>query len=263
MDKHKKLAGKKFGNLLVIERTDNNKHGNICWLCKCDCGTEKIIIGRKLYKNITTCCGCMKKPKNLTEDLTGKTFGNLYVLERSKSYSKYPMWLCLCVCGSKKSIRGESLKRELRGSKSCGCLHPKKPHTDPKAPMLSSARAAYNQRYKDGDLSFDDFFELSQKNCNYCNSPPKNKKNIFFCQESTQFSKDNGYFIYNGLDRIDSSKPHNKDNVTPCCFQCNWSKSNKSVIEFENWALKIIINMCNKDMNNFDKIKEALKNKIK
>lgn len=61
------------------------------------------------------------------EDLTGKKFGRLTVIEQTDDYinpngSHYARWLCLCDCGNSNSVkvRGTSLKN---GSvKSCGCL---------------------------------------------------------------------------------------------------------------------------------------------
>jgi len=64
-----------------------------------------------------------------TEDLTGRRFGNLTVIERSDDYiqpngRRRARWLCLCDCGNTKTIIGES----LRGGKtlSCGCLQKKR-----------------------------------------------------------------------------------------------------------------------------------------
>lgn len=53
------LTGKKFNRLTVIERAGKDKHGNSLWLCKCDCGNEKIIKGRNLKINHTKSCGCL------------------------------------------------------------------------------------------------------------------------------------------------------------------------------------------------------------
>ncbi len=52
-------------------------------------------------------------------DLTGKRFGSLLVLRRSDDRVKQAYWLCKCVCGSKKAIRGSSLRYGV--SVSCGC----------------------------------------------------------------------------------------------------------------------------------------------
>lgn len=41
------LIGQRFGLLTVIERRPS-KNGHSNWLCKCDCGTEKEILGTNL-----------------------------------------------------------------------------------------------------------------------------------------------------------------------------------------------------------------------
>lgn len=55
------LIGKIFGRLIVLKRVENDKYGNIKWLCKCSCGNEKIIFGSSLTRNRTRSCGCLKK----------------------------------------------------------------------------------------------------------------------------------------------------------------------------------------------------------
>ena len=60
MSKSIDLTGQKFGRLIVMERIPNRKGGRIQWLCVCDCGTQKIIIGKNLKNNNTKSCGCLK-----------------------------------------------------------------------------------------------------------------------------------------------------------------------------------------------------------
>lgn len=59
----------------------------------------------------------------MLDDLTGRTFGRLVVLERrgSNKSGKKPKWLCRCICGNEKVILGHSLKQKL--TQSCGCLN--------------------------------------------------------------------------------------------------------------------------------------------
>jgi hypothetical protein len=54
------LTGQRFGFLVVLERAEN-KGKHTCWLCKCDCGNEKIISGKSLRKGLTISCGCYAK----------------------------------------------------------------------------------------------------------------------------------------------------------------------------------------------------------
>ena len=54
-------------------------------------------------------------------DLKNKKFGKLVVIEYfGKNKWGHPQWLCQCICGNKKIILGNSLRREL--TKSCGCI---------------------------------------------------------------------------------------------------------------------------------------------
>jgi len=55
------LVGKKFGRLIVIDRSYPNQNKHLMWLCKCDCGKEKIIVGYNLKRNHTNSCGCLRK----------------------------------------------------------------------------------------------------------------------------------------------------------------------------------------------------------
>ena len=53
------LTGKKFGRWTVIKRSFPNKGEQPVWLCKCDCGKEKIVMGNSLRKGDSKSCGCL------------------------------------------------------------------------------------------------------------------------------------------------------------------------------------------------------------
>ncbi len=52
------LTGQRFGRWAVIERAENGKARQTRWLCKCDCGTEKIVQAGHLRNGKTKSCGC-------------------------------------------------------------------------------------------------------------------------------------------------------------------------------------------------------------
>lgn len=62
----------------------------------------------------------LKNSKNPKENLTGRTFGDLTVLDidYEKSTKAKIYWNCLCKCGNTISVSGGHLKR---GTSSCGC----------------------------------------------------------------------------------------------------------------------------------------------
>lgn len=64
MGKLKDYSGEKFGRLTVIKRAENNKYNQVRWLCKCDCGNEKIVLANNLRNGQTKSCGCLKKEQD-------------------------------------------------------------------------------------------------------------------------------------------------------------------------------------------------------
>ena len=54
------ITGQIFGRLKVVERRyPNTKHRHTRWLCKCECGAEKIIDKGSLTSGKTKSCGCL------------------------------------------------------------------------------------------------------------------------------------------------------------------------------------------------------------
>lgn len=74
MRKFMDLSRQKIGRLLVIKRADNNKHGNVQFECKCDCGKTIIVAASHLRNGNTRSCGCLKSEyvsdKNRTHNLS-------------------------------------------------------------------------------------------------------------------------------------------------------------------------------------------------
>ena len=131
MPKKIDLTNKIFENWTVIrEASKEEKNGRpgTYWLCKCSCGTEKIVNGQTLRNGQSSSCGCQSAQKiaaatrSRAEDLTGKIFGRFTVLERDYNEEKNgsTRWKCKCDCGNIIVTNRNSL---LNGhTKSCGCL---------------------------------------------------------------------------------------------------------------------------------------------
>lgn len=53
------IVGKKFGKLLIESEVElRNKNGHILYLCLCDCGNKKEILGASIRQGLTKSCGC-------------------------------------------------------------------------------------------------------------------------------------------------------------------------------------------------------------
>jgi hypothetical protein len=53
------MLGAKFGRLTVISHA-GHKGSALCWLCRCECGKEKVVRGNDLRSKNTTSCGCLR-----------------------------------------------------------------------------------------------------------------------------------------------------------------------------------------------------------
>ena len=94
------LIGQRFGIYTVIGAAESTTSGRRRWLCRCDCGTERIVLGSNLKNGHSESCGCRR-----IRDLTGERVGRLTVLERSERYASrgkrnVRLWKCLCDCGN-------------------------------------------------------------------------------------------------------------------------------------------------------------------
>ena len=62
----KDLTGRRFGRLTVLARDENyiepkSGKGFPRWLCLCDCGRTKMVIGKHLKRGAIQSCGCIHK----------------------------------------------------------------------------------------------------------------------------------------------------------------------------------------------------------
>jgi 5-methylcytosine-specific restriction endonuclease McrA len=192
--------------------------------------------------------------------MIGKIFGKLTVLSKlgdiKGTQSIY--WECKCICGKITKARTAYLVNGRKSS--CGCIRVEKSRASiqkligwNKLPEGVAAFNIYYNQYSSGikkrnlpfELSKRDFFEITQKNCSYCGSPPNTPHGHFKLNGD---SKLNGPYISNGIDRVDSSKGYTLANSVPCCKTCNLMKHELSIDNF----LKHIELL----YNNINKIKE-------
>ena len=120
-------------------------------------------------------------------------------------------------------------------------------------PMVSTARYVWNSSYKDGNISFEEFYTLSQQNCFYCGIKPFTTYNVSDKLTSqyrdSEYQLKEGNFTYNGLDRIDSTLIHTLDNVVPCCIRCNVGKMRRTTDEFFAHAKRIYDHLSLQDIH--------------
>ena len=115
------LKGRTFGNLTVLERTENTG-GRSMWSCRCSCGNLTTATGKELKSGNKKSCGCLKKQRGRKLDITGRRYGKLTVIcpTDKRNPRGSVIWKCRCDCGNET----EASVAELNSGKckSCGCL---------------------------------------------------------------------------------------------------------------------------------------------
>lgn len=197
----------------------------------------------------------MPKPKSLkVGDVVAQ--GNLEVLETKTVQEKdtkrgYSKVRCK-FCGSETWKRNNILKRKRTFS--CGCRKQDSSTWIRKGALnihwrLPPGEASFNNllyQYKHSaerrghlfELDEEFFRKITQQNCYYCKSEPN--------QIKKGQGKTSGDYVYNGIDRIDSTKGYTPTNVVPCCFICNNMKGKMNEKDFYRHIEKILKNKMEK-----------------
>lgn len=172
----------------------------------------------------------MKKNKN-SKDITNQRFGKLTALFPSEKRSKSGgiLWQCICDCG--KTTFSLTYHLFSGASSSCGCnRRSKNPELSFKKDMFQDYKDAARVRKYSFNLTFEEFLNLIQQNCYYCDKLPSLRKMNRGCFHQA---------LVNGIDRVDNTIGYTKENCVPCCEMCNKMKMKYSVIEFGNQIQKI------------------------
>lgn len=113
------ITGKKYNNLTVLKYNHIDKNRKSVWLCKCDCGNETLVTASNLRTNKTKSCGCLRS-KLRFENLSGKIYNNIEILDYIETIKNKHYYNCKCYCGN--IFKVEGLKLKSGHTKSCGCL---------------------------------------------------------------------------------------------------------------------------------------------
>lgn len=121
------LLNQKIGKLKVIAETQKRKNNSIVWQCQCDCGKIIELSSKELRSDgIFQCkeCGKDKKPQtNITENILGKTYNKLTVLEKTEKRSGGKiLYKCQCNCEKRNIVYVTRTDLISGHTKSCGCI---------------------------------------------------------------------------------------------------------------------------------------------
>ena len=242
--------GNIIGSYKILEYRGNERFRIQCLKC----GYEFDMTSQQLrsYKNkpLDYCKNC-KKPSNYkTKYQPGEIIGNCYELVEFQGGNK---WLVKCIkCGK---IQEQSITN-MKKHKKDTCFYCEHPNSDKPAvgrtrfqEMPIDERIYYyykgkiekenskpNAKYKEWQLSLEEYSKLIHENCYYCGEPPTSD-NIWNKSSKRQCDKELIYI--NGVDRVDSDKGYTIDNCVPCCPTCNSMKSTFNIHKFLHQINKI------------------------
>lgn len=166
----------------------------------------------------------------------GKKFGLLTIVSKRIIKNHRGFYNCLCDCGKMHIVRSDTLNRGKNGAIiSCGCYRGKR---EKGLASFNMCYKTYKERANLKNLSFkldkNTFKNLITQNCYYCNSLPSNRSG---------HHQNNGYFMYNGLDRINNNIGYELNNLLSCCKRCNIAKNNQDLKTFIEWIKKLYNNI--------------------
>ena len=203
------------------------------------------------------------------ENLIGKKFGKLEVVEKAAVCNKKTRWKCVCECGNEVIVYATNL---LRGrSKSCNCSRktinkPKKQKNAYRSAfnaILNNYRQSARKKGYTFSLSPESCYQLFISNCFYCGAPPRKTINTYLTKDgsiarSSYKNRDPKElelfeFQFNGIDRKDNTKGYIASNTVTCCYICNFAKHKQSSDEWNRWSKNLI------GFNISSKCKERLK----
>lgn len=87
------LTGQKFNRLIPIKFIGRDKYRNALWLCRCDCGNEKILPGYQVKNGRVKSCGCFKKEVG---KINGKLYNTTHRYCRTKTYNAWASMVQRC-----------------------------------------------------------------------------------------------------------------------------------------------------------------------
>lgn len=101
---------------------------------------------------------------------------------------------------------------------------------------LNAIYFSYKKSAQERGLFFDIdkelFKKITKQNCHYCGCEPNQIKS-----DKERFRY--GYWIHNGIDRLDDNIGYIPENIVPCCKKCNYAKQGMNEQEFLELIKKI------------------------
>ena len=137
-------------------------------------------------------------------------------------------------CGKEQQVYRTHINKILSTGKmhGCSCSRRRETTTSEYKWRFGSYKQAAEKRGLGWNLSYDEFIELTQRQCYYCGMEPELRP--------SHHKRWDFKFPMSGIDRVDSSKGYYPDNTVACCTHCNRAKWDYSLDEFYSWLDRVV-----------------------
>jgi hypothetical protein len=235
-EKIEEILDKDTEDYIVVEKIKHKTKSSWAYNYIVQCKHCKIFkkIAPWSLNNMHPCMSC--ESKKWREDFIGFENVTYKVLEFDHADKRRKLYyLCECKnCGSQHVVRKDNIIESTCGkcfkcvgnSKTAGTDTVIRRHMDRYVSGAKSRNLIF-------ELTFDEFKDITSKDCHYCGSKPTALKG------ANRYNKTGTPVLLNGVDRIDSDKGYTLDNVVPCCGTCNLIKMDLKYDDFLNHIDKI------------------------
>lgn len=234
--KPEKFIGKTFGELTLISVDAVKKNNKSFATFNCSCGKTVYRNASEVLCGTLKSCGCLK----VRSSQIGKRVGMFVVVSKSHRdvVKRRTYYNCICDCG--KEFLTESAELHNGKKTSCGCskerLCAEKLFIPDDMACKNRIYGAYKRAARKRDLLFDlskaQFIQTMESNCFYCGIEPSAVYNDHYGKP----------YLWNGVDRVDSSKGYVPENTVPCCKHCNYAKRDLLPEQFRAWIKRVFVN---------------------
>jgi len=204
LGKAEDLSNVRFGEWIALYRTNNDKFNKTMWVCKCSCinSTIKPVSTKSLKAGVSTNCGCIR-----LETISNNSDKKIHIRNSKNEIVKKKCFRCNRLLPLENFYHNRNQKDGYNNEcKQC--------ENESKESRYNTYKKNAIKRKIKFNISKQEFYDITSKPC-------------YFCDGYSKYDMNN--IPYNGIDRIDSFKNYDTNNIVPCCEMCNKMKMNYNV----------------------------------